>query len=44
MKNVAAFQREGSGWAIEGVLKLDVNLATYQPIRANTYIPLPKNL
>jgi hypothetical protein len=38
------FQRDGSGWVIECILKLQVKTAKYSPITGNSYFPLPKHL
>ena len=35
------FMREGSGWYVNKVLKLEIHTVTYKPIRASTYLPLP---
>ena len=36
--------QEGSNWVIDFAIKLDLNVATYQPVRGRSYIPLPAKL
>ena len=43
-ESMASFQMRGSNWRNRRVVKLDINTAVYQPLRGNTYIPLPKAL
>ena len=38
------FQREGSGWTLDHVVKVEVNTATYDPLVGSSYIPLPLGL
>ena len=38
------YQKEGSGWALDEVLHLDLNIAQYKPLKRSTYIPQPKKL
>ncbi|KAL9951227.1 hypothetical protein ACROYT_G043851 [Oculina patagonica] len=39
-----AYQREGSGWQLKEVLKLDLGVAVYTPLHGSSYIKLPKTL
>lgn len=38
------FQKEGSGWVLDEILHLDLNMAQYTPVKGSSYIPLPKIL
>ena len=38
------FQHTGSGWVLEKLLKLDLHILEYSPLRATSYITLPKEL
>jgi hypothetical protein len=38
------YMREGSGWYVKEVLKLEVHTIVYRPISGSSYIPLPKSL
>ncbi|GFY64451.1 uncharacterized protein TNIN_32981 [Trichonephila inaurata madagascariensis] len=38
------FTQRGSGWTLEKILKLELNIAKYQPLSPSNYIPLPKKL
>ncbi len=44
VNNAFTYQRNGSAWLIDRVLKLDLLTATYQPLAGSYYIPLPKKL
>jgi hypothetical protein len=39
---ISKFTREGSGWIISKLLDFQIKMAKYQPLRASSYIPLPK--
>lgn len=38
------FQREGSGWTLDKILKLEMKIVAYSPITGNSYCPLPAKL
>ena len=44
MKSVDEFQRNGSGWVIKDIIRLDTTILEFDPLRASTYIPLPKEV
>ena len=44
MESMSNFQKLGSGWRFVRVEKLDINSVIYKPLRASSYIPLPKKL
>jgi len=35
------FERDGSGWSIDKIVKMDVNTAEYVPLNGSSYVPLP---
>lgn len=43
-KKVEEFEEKGSGWAFLRNLYLEVNINKYNPLRASSYIDLPKNI
>jgi hypothetical protein len=38
------YMREGSGWYVSKILKLEINTVIYRPISGSSYIPLPLTL
>lgn len=43
-KKMEEFQERDSGWALEKIEFLDVNINKCEPLRASSYIPLPKTV
>ena len=43
-KHVEKFTSNGSGWTLESVMSLSVNIAKYTPLKGSSYIELPKYL
>ena len=41
LMSMANYQRKGSGWRLQSAVKLDINTATYKPLKNSSYIPLP---
>ena len=41
---IEAWSQRGSGWVVDEILEAFINVARYQPLRAGTYMPLPKGL
>ena len=41
---IEEFSKNGSGWILDQLLNLDINIIDYDPLRAGTYLPLPPNL
>ena len=37
-------QATGSGWRLHSIIKLELHTASYNPLRGETWIPLPKEL
>jgi len=35
------FERDGSGWSIDKIVKMEVNTAEYVPLKGSSYVPLP---
>ena len=44
LENMVKYQREGSNWRFKSVNFLEIHKAKYNPLRASSYIPLPKVL
>ena len=42
LARLEAFTNEGSGWAVERIEFILLDIARYRPIRGGSYIPLPK--
>lgn len=38
------FEMSESGWTIESISHLEINIVKYNPLRAGSYIPLPKHI
>ena len=43
-KHVDKFTNNGSGWILDNVISLSVNIAKYTPLKGSSYIELPKYL
>ena len=43
-ESLEKFMREGSGWYVKKVLKLEIQTIVYKPLRGSTYLPLPMSL
>ena len=44
LENMATFQKGGSGWRLYSIIKLELHTTIYDPLRGETWIPLPKEL
>ena len=44
LTRIAEWLSEGSGWVVEEILNHYINVASYIPLRGNSYIPLPEEL
>ena len=42
--SLETFMREGSGWYLKKVLKLEIHTVIYKPLGGSSYLPLPKSL
>ena len=38
------FERDGSGWSIDKILKMEVNIVEYIPLAGSSFIPLPSKI
>ncbi|CAL1294548.1 unnamed protein product [Larinioides sclopetarius] len=41
---IEEFIRRGSGWVLDKIIQFELCVAKYHPLRASSYIPLPKKL
>ena len=44
IESLEKFMREGSGWYLKKVLKLEIQTIVYKPLRGSAYLPLPRML
>ena len=44
LEKMATFQSKGSGWRLHSIIKLELHTTRYNPLRGETWIPLPKEL
>ena len=44
LESMATFQSMGSGWRLHSIIKLELHTTRYNPLRGETWIPLPKEL
>jgi hypothetical protein len=44
IEEIETHQNAGSGWVFHEVIHLDIHIDKYEPIKGNSYIPLPGNL
>ena len=44
LENMATFQSMGSGWRLHSIIKLELHIVRYNPLRGETWIQLPKEL
>ena len=42
LENMAKFQRRGSNWRFGEILKLELHLVDFVPLKGNSWIPLPE--
>ena len=43
-ESMASYQMRGSNWRFKAVAKLDIDTSGYEPLKGNSYIPLPEYL
>ncbi|WAQ93548.1 hypothetical protein MAR_006019 [Mya arenaria] len=41
---ISNFQRQGSNWVFKEIISLEIHTIKYEPLRGNSYIPLPQKL
>ena len=44
IEKMATFQSEGSGWRLYSIIRLELHTMRYNPLRGETWIPIPKEL
>ena len=44
LEKLATFQNQGSGWRFRRIIRLELHTLSYNPLRGETWIPLPKEL
>ena len=44
LENIATFQKDGSPCKLHSIIRLELHTVIYNPLRGETYIPLPKEL
>ena len=44
LEKIAKFQSMGSGWRFHSVIRLELHTVQYNPLRGETYLPLPEEL
>ena len=44
IEKMATFQSMGSRWRLYSIIQLELHTVRYNPLRGETYIPLPKEL
>ena len=42
IKQIENYQQNGSGWVLKSLVKLDINYLKYNPLRASSFIEMPK--
>ena len=43
-ENMASAQKKGSPWRLRSIIRLELHTVGYNPLRGETYIPLPKEV
>ena len=44
IEKMATFQSMGSWWTLRSIIRLELHTVRYNPLKGETYIPLPKEL
>ena len=44
MQQLDSYQTNGSGWVIHNLIYLDLHIAEFDPLRASSYLSMPKDL
>ena len=44
LEAMATFQRDGSNWTFKSIICLEIHTVAYEPLKGNSYIPLPPKL
>ena len=40
--NLIIYQKKGSGWYFKEVIRLEIHIVEYKPMKGGSYIPLPE--
>ena len=40
--NLIIYQKKGSGWYFKEVMRLEIHIVEYKPMKGGSYIPLPE--
>ena len=43
-ENMTTFQRQGNDWRLKSIIAFQIHTVDYEPLRGNSFIPLPKQL
>ena len=44
LEAMATFQRDGSNWTFKSIICLEIHTVVYEPLKGNSYMPLPPKL
>ena len=44
LNTISIYQKNGSGWYFKEVIRLEIHIVDYKPLKGETYIPLPEFL
>ena len=44
LEAMATFQRDGSNWTFKSIICLEIHTVVYEPLKGNSYIPVPPKL
>ena len=44
LETMATFQRDGSNWTFKSIICLEIHTVAYEPLKGNSYTPLPPKL
>ena len=42
LENIDIYQKKGSGWYFKEVVRLEIHIVEYKPIKGGSFIPLPE--
>ena len=42
LNNLSIYQKNGSGWYFKEVIRLEIHIVEYKPLRGGSYVPLPE--
>ena len=44
LNTISIYQKNGSGWYLKEVIRLEIHIVEYKPLRGGSYVPLPEIL